>query len=121
MKENDRLIHGVYVVERRWDLIWLKNKIKNINETIKDDKFYVMILQAFGSDYSKKILEALSEEKKLIIDFDNEKVKVIDTKDIPFHQSLSFYFNPQTIQNELDTGEKVDIYGYDKEDDQWLK
>lgn len=116
MSKSDKLISGTYIVEKKWDLIWLKNKIKNINETIKDDKFYVMLLQCFGPDYTNKILEALSEEKKLIIDFDKEKVKVVDTKDIPFNQSLRFYFNPQTIQNELDTGEHIDIYGYNKEE-----
>lgn len=117
MNEQEKLISGVYLIEKKWGLVWLKNKLKNINETIKDDKFYVFLLQTFGPDYTKKILEALSEEKKLIIDFDNEKVKVVDTKDIPFNQSLSFYFNPQNIQNELDTGEHIDIYGYDKEED----
>lgn len=104
------------MVERKWELIWLKNKVKNINETIKDDKFHVMLLQSFGIDYTNKILEALSEEKKLIIDFDNEKVKVVDTKTTPFNQSLKFYFDPKNIQNELDTGEFVDIYGYNKEE-----
>lgn len=117
MNENNKLISGAYVVEKKWGLIWLKNKLRNINETVKDDKFYVMLLQCFGPDYTDKILEALSEEKKLIIDFDNEKVKVVDTKDVPFKQSLKFYFNPQTIQNELDTGEHIDIYGYNKEEE----
>lgn len=117
MNESNKLISGVYLVERKWGLIWLKNKLKNINETVKDNKFYVMLLQRFGSDYTNKILEALSEEKKLIIDFDKEKVKVVDSKDIPFIQSLRFYMNPQTIQNEIDTGEHIDIYGYDKEED----
>lgn len=117
MNESNKLISGVYLVERKWGLIWLKNKLKNINETVKDNKFYVMLLQCFGSDYTNKILEALSEEKKLIIDFDKEKVKVVDSKDIPFIQSLKFYMNPQTIQNEIDTGERIDIYGYDKEED----
>ena len=117
MNESNKLISGVYLVERKWGLIWLKNKLKNINETVKDNKFYVMLLQCFGSDYTNKILEALSEEKKLVIDFDKEKVKVVDYKDIPFIQSLKFYMNPQTIQNEIDTGERIDIYGYDKEED----
>lgn len=117
MNESNKLISGVYLVERKWGLIWLKNKLKNINETVKDNKFYVMLLQCFGSDYTNKILEALSEEKKLIIDFDKEKVKVVDSKDIPFIQSLKFYMKPQTIQNEIDTGEHIDIYGYDKEED----
>lgn len=117
MNESNKLISGVYLVERKWGLIWLKNKLKNINETVKDNKFYVMLLQCFGSDYTNKILEVLSEEKKLIIDFDKEKVKVVDSKDIPFIQSLKFYMNPKTIQNEIDTGEYIDIYGYDKEED----
>jgi len=117
MNQVNKLISGVFLVERKWGLIWLKNKTKNINETVKDDKFYVMLLQCFGRDYTLKILEALSEDKKLLIDFDKEKVKIVDTKTVDFHQSLNFYFNPQTIQNELDTGEKVDIYGYNKEED----
>ena len=117
MSNNEKLISGIYLVERRWDLIWLKNKVRNINETIKDEKFYVMLLQTFGHDYTQKILEALSEEKKLVVDFDNAKVKVVDTKDVQFHKSLSFYFNPQNIQREFDTGEHIDIYGYDKEED----
>lgn len=116
MQENNKLISGTYLVERKWDLIWLKNKLKNINETVKDDKFYLMLLQCFGYDYTQKILEVLSEEKKLIIDFDKAKVKIVDTKEVPFHQSLKFYFNPKTIQNELDIGESIDIYGYNKEE-----
>ena len=67
MQENNKLISGTYLVERKWDLIWLKNKLKNINETVKDDKFYLMLLQCFGYDYTQKILEVLSEEKKLVI------------------------------------------------------
>jgi len=117
MNQNNKLITGVYLVERKWGLIWLKNKLKNVNETVKDDKFYVMLLQCFGADYTAKILEALSEEKKLLIDFDKEKVKVVDTKDVPFVKSLAFYFNPQNIQAELDSGEQIDIYGYNKEED----
>ena len=116
MNNTNNLISDVYIVEKKWGLIWLKNKLKNINETVKDDKFYVMLLQHFDSDYIKKILEALSEEKKLIIDFDNEVVKVVDAKDISYIQSLKFYFNPKNIQRELDTGEHIDIYGYDKEE-----
>ena len=116
MNNTNNLISGVYIVEKKWGLIWLKNKLKNINETVKDDKFYVMLLQHFDSDYIKKISEALSEEKKLIIDFDNEVVKVVDAKDISYIQSLKFYFNPKNIQRELDTGEHIDIYGYDKEE-----
>lgn len=116
MNNSDKILSGVYLVEKKWGLIWLTNKVKHINETIKYEKFYVILLQTFGIDYTKKILEALSEEKKLIIDFDNEKVKVVAKKDSPFHQSLSFYFNPNTVQNQIDTGEPVDIYGYIKED-----
>ena len=97
MNNTNNLISGVYIVEKKWGLIWLKNKLKNINETVKDDKFYVMLLQHFDSDYIKKILEALSEEKKLIIDFDNEVVKVVDAKDISGE-------NQQTENPDDDTG-----------------
>lgn len=117
MSENNKLISGTYIVEKKWGLIWLQNKLKNINETIKDDKFHIMLLQCFDYDYIKKIQEALSEEKRLIIDFDKEIVKVIGSKDVDFKQSLKFYFNPVNIQQELDTGEHIDIYGYEKEED----
>lgn len=114
---DNKLITGVYVVSKRWGVYWLKNKLKNIDETVKEDKFYVMLLQCFGYDNTKKILEVLSNEQKLIIDFTNAKVKIVHEKEIPFHKSLQFYFNPFTIQNEIDTGEQVDIYGYNEEED----
>lgn len=119
MKVDNKLISGVYLVERKWGLIWIKNKVKNINETVKDDKFYVMLLQIFTIDRVHKILEALSEEKKLIINFDNEEVKVVKSKDVPFHQSMKIYFNPQNIQNELEFAEDIDIYNYNKEENLW--
>ena len=29
MNENNKLISGAYVVEKKWGLIWLKNKLRN--------------------------------------------------------------------------------------------
>ena len=119
MKTSNKLISGTYVVERKWDLVWLKNKVKNINEIVKDDKFYIMLLQTFSIDRVHKILEALSEEKKLIINFDKEEVKIVETKTSPFHQNMKLYFNPQNVQNELYLNENIDMYNYKKEDNLW--
>ena len=116
MTQNSKILTGTYLIEKKWDVYWLTNKVKRINETMKYEKLYVILLQCFGFDYTKKILEAISEEKKVIVDFDKEKVKVVGQKDSPFHKSLSFYFKPQTVQNQLDSGEAIDIYGYLKEE-----
>ena len=40
MSENNKLISGIYIVEKKWGLIWLKNKLKNINETIESFKSF---------------------------------------------------------------------------------
>ena len=87
------------------------------NETVVSGQLIMVNLdRVLGNDITSPV--AIKEFNRLGADqvFDKEKVKVVGQKDSPFHKSLSFYFKPQTVQNQLDSGEAVDIYGYLKEE-----
>lgn len=95
---SNKIITGIYLVEKKWERIWLKNKFQDTVETLDYFTFHNLLFQSFDSDYIKKILEALNSEKKLIIDFDKDIVKVIVSKDQPFIKALAPYFNPAMVE-----------------------
>jgi hypothetical protein len=105
----DKILTGVKRVEYKWDLVFLSDNV--VEETLPLDKFRVLLLQSFDSDYIIKIVEALTSEKPLLIDFDKEIVKVIAQKQRAFEENLLYYFNPDNVAFELENIESgVDIY-----------
>lgn len=105
----DKILTGVKRVEYKWDLIFLSDNV--IEETLPLDKFRVLLLQSFDIEYIVKIIDALTSEKTLLIDFDKEIVKVITQKQKPYEENLLYYFNPDNIMFELENvGNEVDIY-----------
>jgi len=106
MTQNNKIITGIYLVEKKWDLIWLKNKVLNIEETLNYFKFETLLFQTFEKPYIIKILDAINCEKKLIIDFDKAIVKIVEEKPIDYYQEMTKYFNPTVVQDWL---EGIDI------------
>lgn len=96
---------GVFVVEKKWNLIWLKNKVKNINESFNYFKFESLLHQIFDEEKVKKILDALNTENKLLIDFDKAFVKLIKEPEPDFKQYYGAYFTSQAAQDWLDSVE----------------
>jgi len=99
---SNKIINGIFLVEKKWDLIWLKNKPLNIEETLPYFKFQNLLFQSFNEIYVKKILDAINCEEKLIIDFDKSIVKLIKQKDEPFHKEMKKHFTVQAVQNWVD-------------------
>lgn len=94
---TNRVITGIYLVEKKWDLIWLKNKIEDKEETLPYFKFQNFLYQSFDEDYIKKILEAINCEKKLLIDFDKSVVKIVVEKEQPFIKTMTPFFKVDTV------------------------
>ena len=42
---NSIILSGVYLVEIRWGLVWLKDAIKQNNQSMKYEKFLNLLLQ----------------------------------------------------------------------------
>lgn len=102
---QNKPISGVFVVERQGisNTVCLSNKLLDIQPSNIDYfQFKNLLVAIFDADYIVKILDALNSNKRLIIDFDNAVVKLIEEKDIDFKKILSTYFNPQQVQNEID-------------------
>ena len=113
MRPMNKLLTGIYVVEYRWELILLRRGLEEDMKTVRPEDFKVLLLQSFDIDYITKILDNLYSNTKLLIDFDRCKVKVIKPKDIPYENSLLYYFNSDNLQKEIDNG--IDDYDmYDK-------
>lgn len=107
----DKILNDVFVVELKWGMIRICNKVKNINECIKIDVFRTLLLQSFDSDACDKIMDAILSEDKLIIDFKKEKVKKVEQIYSKYEDSLLFYMNSDNIQLELDDGfDFYDVY-----------
>ena len=96
------ILKGVFIVKKSEDRIWLENKPLDILHLLDYFKFEVLLHQHFEADYIKKILEALCSDKKLIIDFDKNIVKIIKEKEYYFKNNFLRYFNANNIQEELD-------------------
>lgn len=110
--QNKVLISGIFVVEKKWGLIWLKNKVENKSENLNYFKFETLLHRSFDESTIKKILEAINCEKKLLIDFDNSFVKVIKEPEVKFEDCFSKYFNTQCVEEWLENGEHIesDLY-----------
>lgn len=94
-----KFFNGIFTVEFKWELIWLKNKITGVETTLRPEKFSNLLFQNFDGEQIKKLMHALYDGKKLLIDFDNDKVKLIERKDEPFIKSMSQYFSVKAVEN----------------------
>ena len=89
---------GIYIVQIKYELFWLKDITKDIEEAFNLKDFELMLRQRFMHDQILKILEALYSENKLIIDFGESKVKIIKEKDQPFVKEFAKYFTAQMAE-----------------------
>lgn len=95
----DKTLNGIYVVEKKYSLIWLNNSEKKTTETMKYFDFAAILHQSFNEKQIKVILEALNCDEKLLIDFDKEKVKLINKKEDPFVKEMNNFMNIKAVQN----------------------
>lgn len=109
--EKNKAISGIYIIEKKYELIWLTNKVTKSSETLSYFTFRNLLFQSFNEDTIKKILEVLNCEEKLLIDFDKDTVKRIIVKDRPFIESMNKYFSVKAAQEWLDNLEdENDLY-----------
>lgn len=91
-------VTGIYIVEIKYQLFWLKDTEKNSEEAFNLKDFKLMLGQCFLYEQILKILEALYSGNKLIINFNESKVKVIKEKDQPFIKEFAKYFSAEMAQ-----------------------
>lgn len=91
-------VTGIYIVEIKYQLFWLKDTEKNSEEAFNLKDFKLMLGQCFLHEQILKILEALYSGNKLIINFNESKVKVIKEKDQPFVKEFAKYFSAEMAQ-----------------------
>ena len=115
-KSSFKVIEGVYIAEKKFDLIWLKNKITESNQTLGYDQFRTLLFQSFTEDQIKKILEAINSSEKLLIDFDKSKVKKVVLKDEPFLKTMNKYMNATAAEEQYtvieETIRQQDFYNF---------
>ena len=102
----EKVLKDIYIVEKKWSLIWLNDKEKQTIQTLDYFDFKALLYQSFTEEQIKKILEELDCEKKLLIDFNKEKVKIINQKEEPFINQMKLYMNPNFIQDSIDNPEE---------------
>ena len=102
----EKVLKGIYIVEKKWSLIWLNDKEKQTTQTLDYFNFKALLYQSFTEEQIKKILEELDCERKLLIDFDKEKVKIINQKEESFINQMTLYMNPNFIQDSIDNPEE---------------
>lgn len=95
----NKILKGIHIVEKKYDLIWLKDNDKKLSQTMKYFDFEIFLHQTFNEQQIKKILEALNCEERLLIDFDKAKVKIINLKEDKFFKEMNKYMNSKAVQN----------------------
>ena len=96
-------LKGIYLAYKRWELMWLENKELDQKTSFKYFDFEKIINMNFPIDMAKKILEHINcGDRKVILDFDNKKAKVVLTKDEPFENALKQYFDPNFIAKTIE-------------------
>lgn len=94
MQNNDKILSGTFIVDKRFtDTVQLYDKKLDTTTYIDYFKFNNLLFQYFDIDYINKILDKLNNEEKLLIDFDNCKVKRIVQKDPNFIDKMLEHFN----------------------------
>lgn len=100
---TDKLIHGIWIAEKKYELIWLNDTKNKLSQTLNYFKFKTILLQDFDADQIKKIMEALDCSEKLLIDFDKGKVKKVELKNVPFIEYMKTFMNPTAAEANLNT------------------
>ena len=105
-------IKGIYIVEKKYDLIWLTNVTTKVIESMDYFKFSNLLTQAFTEKQKNIILEELNCMRKVILDFDKNIAKKIQDKDVNFLDSMKSFFNAKYIRTQLDDpfNNSIDIY-----------
>lgn len=98
----NKTLTGIHVVEKKYSLIWLRDNEKQLSQTMKYFDFVAILHQSFNEQQIKKILEALNCEERLLIDFDKEKVKIINKKEEDFSKEMNKYMTAKTVQDIID-------------------
>ena len=109
---DNSTIKGVYLVEKKYDLIWLKDSKSNNIETTKYFTFESYLHQKFDENKIAVILEELNCDRKVIVDFDKGIAKKVIDKDYDFIKTMQPFFNAKYIQQQLDDpfSEQLDMY-----------
>lgn len=99
---NNKPLSGIYTVEKKLDLIWLRDKNQQIVQTFQYFTFKALLLQCFTEDQIKVLMEVLDCSDKLLIDFDKSKAKKIILKDEPFINHMKTFMNPNAVREEYE-------------------
>ena len=92
---DNKIIHGIYIVEKKFGVMFLIDKINKLEQAVEYFKFESTLFQSFDED-------TLNCGEKLLIDFDKDVVKRIVKEDEPFIKSMTKEFKAQTVQDWLD-------------------
>ena len=105
-------VKGIYVVEKKYDLVWLTNAKTKSNESINYFTFSGLLTQAFTEKQKNIILEEINCFRKVILDFDKGIAKKIIDKEPNYLESMKPFFTAKYIQNQLDDpfAESIDLY-----------
>ena len=97
-------IHGTYLVQKDMSFVRLNNKIDKTHQILNYFDFEKLLHRYFEADITKKLLDKLNDNEKLLIDFDKGIVNLIKTKEMPFVKTLTTFFKPMFIQQQIDSG-----------------
>lgn len=105
-------VKGIYLVEKKYDLVWLTNAKTKSNESINYFTFAGLLTQAFTEKQKNIILEEINCFRKVILDFDKGIAKKIVDKEPNYIESMKPFFTAKYIQNQLDDpfAESIDMY-----------
>lgn len=118
MEIPNKELSGIYLAYKKWELVWLENKLLNQKNSFNYFVFEKLIHKSFPHDMCEKILEHINcGDRKVALDFDKKEAKVILQKDEPFENVLKPYFDPKFIANTIENPEEyIDLYSNSKLD-----
>lgn len=97
-------ITGTYLVQKEMSFVRLDNKIDKTRQILNYFDFEKVLHRRFEEDITKKLLDKLNDNEKLLIDFDKGSVNIVKIKEVPFSKALTSFFNPNFIQQQIDSG-----------------
>ena len=109
---NDSKVKGVYLAEKKYDLIWLTDAKTKASESVDYFKFAGLLTQAFKEKQKAIILDELNCMRKGILDFDKGIAKKVVDKMPDFMDGIKPFFSPKFIQQQLDDpfNDSIDMY-----------
>lgn len=93
-------ISGTYIIQWQWNLYWLLNTLDKTKEVINKDKLTLFLAPIFNIEKIKYIFDELQDGKKVLVDFDNKKAKLILQKEKPYENYLLNYLNSAKIEED---------------------